>query len=82
MHHYKYFNLDLTSFDHFKTKISVYRVGYVVSSSSHCSKSNLNCINVDRSFNEEESFITSVNYPLPYLKNLDCIYRIEKWSPV
>ena len=29
-----------------------------------------------------DNMITSVNYPLPYLKNLDCIYTIEKESQV
>ena len=36
----------------------------------------------DRTVRDQENFITSVNYPLPYLNNLDCIYRSEKWSPV
>ncbi len=39
-------------------------------------------VTCDRSFRERESFVTSVNYPLPYLRNLDCIYSIEKWIPV
>ena len=39
-------------------------------------------VTCDRVFRESESFITSVNYPLPYVKNLDCIYTIEKWVPV
>ena len=39
-------------------------------------------VTCDRTFSELENFITSVNYPLPYLRNLDCIYRIEKNLPV
>ncbi|XP_057375783.1 cubilin-like [Daphnia carinata] len=37
-------------------------------------------VTCDRVFSDRENTITSVNYPLPYLKNLDCIYTIEKWS--
>ncbi|KAK4007614.1 hypothetical protein OUZ56_012768 [Daphnia magna] len=39
-------------------------------------------VTCDRVFSDRENTITSVNYPLPYLKNLDCIYTIEKWSPI
>jgi len=39
-------------------------------------------VTCDRVFSERENTITSVNYPLPYLKNLDCIYTIVKWSQV
>ncbi|KAI9553788.1 hypothetical protein GHT06_019052 [Daphnia sinensis] len=39
-------------------------------------------VTCDRVFSDRQNAITSVNYPLPYLKNLDCIYTIEKWSPI
>ena len=39
-------------------------------------------VTCDRVFQDVESFITSVNFPLAYPKNLDCIYRIDKAFPV
>ncbi|XP_046452995.1 cubilin-like [Daphnia pulex] len=39
-------------------------------------------VTCDRVFSELENTVTSVNYPLPYLKNLDCIYTVVKLSPV
>ena len=39
-------------------------------------------VTCDRTFNERYGYITSVNYPLPYLRNLDCVYTIEKYSVV